>query len=131
MEIKEIKERFFAFRNGIVAHALREAGMPYTVIFGLQLPQIAEIVREIGVDHNLAGALWADRECRESRLLACRLFDKTLVGKEKAIEMANDARTREESDILSFFLLRHLPFAGEIAEELDGYSREALKRNLE
>lgn len=131
MEIKEIKERFFAFRNGIVAQALREAGMPYKVIFGLQLPQIAEIARENGVDHNLAEALWADRECRESRLLACRLFDKTLVGKEKAIEMANDARTREESDILSFFLLRHFPFAGEIADELDGYSREALKRNLE
>ena len=38
--LKEIKHQFMAFRNGIVADALRKAGYDYKVIFGLQLPQL-------------------------------------------------------------------------------------------
>ena len=39
--IKQIKHNFMAYRNGIVSDTLRKAGMPYNIIFGTQLPQIA------------------------------------------------------------------------------------------
>ena len=72
--IKEIKHNFMAFRNGIVSDTLRKAGMPYNIIFGLQLPQIAEIARSNEKNLELADALWQDSGVRESRLLACYLY---------------------------------------------------------
>lgn len=131
METRDIHQRFFSFRNGIVAKAFHDAGDPHTRIFGLQLPQIRAIAIESGPDDRLARELWNERDCRESRLLACHLFSPAAVSKEEALAMANDTQTREEADILAWRLLRHLPFAREIAEVLDGYPAEALRRNLE
>lgn len=130
MDIKEIKQLFFSFRNGIVAEAFRNVQTPYVTIFGLQVPQLAEIARKAGKDHQLAWLLWADSGCRESRLLACWLFDPEKVSQEDALRLCREALTREETDILAFRLLRFLPFARELAENLTGYSREALLRNL-
>ena len=73
--IKQIKHNFMAYRNGIVSDTLRKAGMPYNIIFGLQLPQIAAIAREYGASDELADSLWKDSGVRESRLLACYLHD--------------------------------------------------------
>ena len=131
MEIKEIKQLFFSFRNGIVAEAFRNVpNNPYVTIFGLQVPQLAEIARKVGKDHQLAVLLWADSGCRESRLLACWLFDPENVSQEDALRLCREALTREETDILAFRLLRFLPFARDLEENLTGYSREALLRNL-
>ena len=131
MTIQEIKQQFFSFRNGIVAKTFIDAGAPYKTVFGLQLPQISEIARRAGTDHALARTLWADVSCRESRLLACYLFDPSAINLEEAVELAAGAATREETDILCFRLLRRLPFARDLAERLEAYPREALLRNLE
>lgn len=138
MTLKEIKHLFMAYRNGIVADALRQAGMPYEIIFGLQIPQLGDIARRAGKDDNLASALWNDRKVRESRLLACWLFDERSIDMDRALQLANDVRTNEEADILCFRLLRKLDFAPEVALRLfaDGrpavqYCGKALQRNLE
>ena len=39
-QTQEIKRRFFAMRNGIVADTIRKAGLQDKMIFGLNLPQI-------------------------------------------------------------------------------------------
>ena len=124
-----IKNQFFAYRNGIVAQTLRDAGDPHPRIFGLQLPQIAAIAREIGFDEVKARQLWADRDCRESRLLACYLFDPETLEEEDAMALATDVITREEADILAWRLLRRLPYASALS--LSGYIAEALRRNLQ
>lgn len=119
--LREIKQEFYAYRNGIVADALRKAGMPYKVIFGLQVPQLAEISRQIiariesqnnendaiAERRRLAQALWDDRGVRESRLLACYLFDHTQMDRAEAESLLNDIQTPEERDMLNFRLLRH------------------------
>ena len=81
MSMQEIKKLFMAYRNGIVADTLRSAGMNcYSVIFGLNLPQLSAIARQITETHDrdafvsLADALWADKAVRESRLLALHLY---------------------------------------------------------
>ena len=74
MTIQEIKKEFFAMRNGMLGDTLRKAGMPYAVIFGLNIPQLGEIARRAQEDtaerDALARELWADTKVRESRLLA-------------------------------------------------------------
>ncbi len=62
--LKDIKHQFMVFRNGIVADTLRNAGMPYHVIFGLQLPQLSQIARTVSPDSTLARELWEDKNVR-------------------------------------------------------------------
>lgn len=136
--IKKIKHSFMAFRNGIISDTLRKAGMPYKIIFGLQLPQIAEIARNNEKNLELADALWQDSGVRESRLLACYLYPLAEVNKDKAYELASSVQTIEEADILSFRLLRNLAFADALANRLSSedsqlisYCGKALRRNLD
>ncbi len=135
--LKDIKHQFMVFRNGIVADTLRNAGMPYHVIFGLQLPQLSQIARTVSPDSTLARELWEDKNVRESRLLACYLFPKEEVNQELALELACSVQTPEEADILCFRLLRYLPFAETLATQLEdsdnptvAYCAKALRRNL-
>ena len=51
-------------RNGIVADTLRKAGSPYRIIFGLNQPQISEIARVTGCNHEMAETLLADNHTR-------------------------------------------------------------------
>ncbi len=125
------------FRNGIVADTLRNAGMPYHIIFGLQLPQLSQIARSITPSVSIAKELWEDKNVRESRLLACYLFPKEEVSQDLALELARSVQTPEEADILCFRLLRYLPFAPALAAELEDsdnptvtYCSKALRRNL-
>lgn len=137
-EIKAIKHEFMAYRNGIVADALRKAGQPYSIIFGLQLPQLSRIASNLAKSPELARELWRDKNIRESRLLAAWVFPPEELSKDEAEKMALDVLTREEADIISFRLLKKLPFAKELATglqeaetSLQRYVGEALMRNLE
>ena len=144
MTIQEIKHQFMVYRNGIVADTLRRSGMPYNVIFGLQLPQLGAIAREAISSsteaelEDLAKALWEDRTVRESRLLAPYLLKKEKITEDKAFKLAEDVQTIEEADILCFRLLRYLPYAAALSRKLKesenekvNYCGHALIRNLE
>lgn len=130
-----IRKLFFTYRNGIIADTLRKGGIPHKTVFGLQLPQISAIARETGTDSTLGRKLWNERDCRESRLLACHMICPDDVGPDEALDMALDCRSREETDILAFRLLRRLDYAVKLLEKLRqspdaAYAAEALARNL-
>lgn len=116
--MKDIKHKFFTYRNGAMADSLRRYGMPHKVIFGLNVPQIADIARGIDASEDLADKLWADSEVRESRLLACYLFSPEQTSFKKALRLAMEVRTQEEADMLTFRLLKRLPFSKELLTEL-------------
>lgn len=126
------------YRNGMIADTLRKAGLPYKIIFGLQLPQIAAIARALPNTVDLADELWADNEVRESRLLACYLYPLEQIDEDKATKLAESVRTPEEADILCFRLLRYYKDAEKIALRLSAtedplliYCGKALRRNLD
>ena len=56
-DFQNVKRRFFALRNGIIADTLRRAGDPHTIIFGLTLPQLREVAEATGKDDALAALL--------------------------------------------------------------------------
>lgn len=146
MTPSETRQLFFALRNGIVADAFRKAADPHRMVFGLQITQLSDIARQIGLPaHDLATQLWNERDCRESRLLACWLFDTAALEADEdlALSLARDVQSREEADILVFRQLRRLDSAPrllkrlrEVSAENDAdsreirYSIEALERNL-
>lgn len=111
--MKEIKQWFFTYRDGLTADVLRRGGVPHKTIFGLQLPQIkrlAERYAELAPEARLelAERLWADSDVRESRLLACYLFPPELVSPERMEELTATVRDREEADLLRFRLIGRL-----------------------
>lgn len=116
--MKNIKQEFMAYRNGIIADTLREAGWPHKVIFGLNLPQITDIARQLAwPDTLLALSLWEDREVRESRLLASFLFPYDM-DIQQIMDICADLCTREEADLLAFRWLRNHNQASQIANQL-------------
>lgn len=113
-----IKQQFYAFRNGVVADVLRKAGDSHRVIFGLNLPQLAEVAATVGKDRAVADALWADADCRESRLLAPMVCPPESVDGVRIMELVDSACTVEEIDILCHRLLRKVDNASGLAGTL-------------
>lgn len=107
--MQKVKRRFFAMRNGVIADTIRRAGFSYKIIFGLNLPQIAEIAADFAPDPELAASLWADVRCRESRLLAPMILDPEKLDAGSALALATDVNTTEVADILCHRLLRRRP----------------------
>ena len=132
MELREIKQQFFALRNGMLADTPRkQASLPHKLIFGLNIIQLRELASAIGKDEALAIALWADSDCRESRLLAPMLLPSP------NLSWLQEVRTPEEADILCHSSLRHHPDAQaaalsaiESADPLQRYSGLRLLLNL-
>ncbi len=113
VDLREVKQQFFALRNGLLADMLRkQCAMPYKVIFGLNIPQIKAIAQRIGMDDALAAQLWADTDVRESRLLSPMISS----ARAEATDMLGQVATAEEADIVCHSLLRHCPGAERAAE---------------
>lgn len=111
MELKEIKQQFFTYRNGMLADRLREGGDPHTVIFGLNLPQIMDIARLAGKDKALACELWKNSGARESRLIAPMILPVESLTIDMAREWIASVENTEVADILCHKLLRNTDFA--------------------
>ncbi len=119
--MQNVKQRFFALRNGLLADMLRRGGSPFRIIFGLNLPQLKEIAGVFGTDDGLAEALWANVSTRESRLLAPMVADADAFGHDRAMTwLASASGSLEELDVLCHALLRKLPYGRALVDELAG-----------
>lgn len=110
-DMQTVKRRLFAMRNGVIADALRRAGSPFRIIFGVNLPQLVEIAEGTPHTCELAQALWDNRTTRESLLLAPMLYPRRLMTADIAARWMRRTMAPEVADILCHRLLRHLPFA--------------------
>lgn len=116
--IQTVKRRLFAMRNGVIADVLRRSGSPFRIIFGVNLPQLVDIAKETGMSEELALALWHDTATRESMLLAPLIYPRENLGKEAARKWIAEVPAPEVADILCHRLLRHQPYAAELALEV-------------
>lgn len=115
--MQNVKQRFFAMRNGVVADALRKAGSPFRIIFGLNVPQLREIASVFGHNRYLAEQLWLNDSTRESRLLAPMLIDPTEFTEDDAHRWIGAlAGSAEEIDMLCHSLLRKIVAADALVE---------------
>ncbi len=113
-----VKRRFFAMRNGVISDALRKAGSPYHIIFGVNLPQIREIASQFTPSADLAQRLWADTRTRESALLAPWLIPGRMLSLPEAEKWISSATSTEAIDILCMACLRNTGYAGTLAQKL-------------
>ena len=102
--INEIKKELRAGMNGILSRRMREAGMPFRLIFGVELPRLQSIAREFPCDASLATSLWQE-DIRETRLLAIMLMPPEAFDAETSHAWASVLATAEEAQIMAMTLL--------------------------
>ena len=103
-ELKEVLKELRASMNGILSARMREAGMPFRLIFGVELPRLQSIAEEFPKDAGLACQLW-QQNIRETRLLAIMLMPPDAFAPELANTWAETMQTAEEAQVLAMMLL--------------------------
>lgn len=93
----------------MTAEVLRRAGSGFEMIFGVDVPGISALAREIGFDKELGMRLWKDRKVRESHLLAAWLLDPGTLSLEECVALAESVVDSEDAQMLAFRVLKHRP----------------------
>jgi hypothetical protein len=112
--LRELKQQFHSMMNGPVSQSLREKGLKYRVIYGVEWPRLIEMAREEGKDHDLAQALWKE-DIRECRLLAGLVQPVETFYSEIADIWVESMHYPEEAQYTVLSLFQHLPYASEKA----------------
>ena len=122
-KLQLIKRDFGSLMNGTAAASLREKGLHYRLIFGVEWPQLMRLSAEIGKDHALAQALWKE-DIRECRLLAGLIQPVETFSLELADVWIETMHYPEEAQYTVLSLFRHLPHVSEAAFQWIARSEE-------
>lgn len=114
-KMQNVKRRFFALRNGVVADVYRKAGDAHRIIFGLSFVDIRQIAAATGPDAELSRLLHTNTSTRESRLLAPMIMPAEEFSQSEATTWLADVLTAEEADVLCNTLLRRVDCALSVA----------------
>ena len=108
--LRDIKKQLHAFMNGPVSNSLREKGLHYRVIYGVEWCRLQEMAGAIGKDARLAAALWKE-DIRECRLLAGLVQPAEEFPEELAEIWIEDIHFAEEAQYTTLSLFQNLPYA--------------------
>jgi len=95
--------------------------------FGVSMPNLRKLAKEIGTDHELARVLW-EIGYRETRILASIIDDPRLVTEAQADAWIKEFDYWEICDQCCMNLFWKLPFADKKAIEWSGRTKEFEKR---
>ncbi len=109
-EILDIKKDLRASMNGILSARMRVAGMPYKLVFGVELPRLQGIAEQFAPSRPLAQALW-NENIRETRLLACLLMPPQEFTPDLADIWGEEIPTAEVAQVMATHLMPKAPGA--------------------
>ena len=112
--LKDIKLQLRASMNGPVSQSLREKGLTYKIIFGLEWNRICEIATGLEKNTALAQSLWKE-DIRECRLLAGLVQPIDEFDESMANVWIESMRFPEEAQYTVLTLLQYLPMAKDAA----------------
>ena len=58
--INDLKAELRAAMNGVTSRSIRESGMGYRQVYGVELPRLREIAADYQPDRHLAQELWQE-----------------------------------------------------------------------
>ena len=80
--VKEIKQSFRLFMNGVASQSMRDKGLAYKINWGIPLPRLRDMASRYEPSAALAIALWQS-DVRECKLLAMMLMPVMLVTRQR------------------------------------------------
>lgn len=114
--INDLKAELRAAMNGVTSRSIRESGMGYRLVYGVELPRLREIAADYQPDRHLAQELWQEN-IRECKLLAILLYPIEDFDHDIADIWLSDLRPEqaEVAQLLSMELLCRMPDAADQA----------------
>ncbi|MDD4761019.1 MAG: DNA alkylation repair protein [Bacteroidaceae bacterium] len=113
-KVQELKRDFHAMMNGPVSSSLREKGLHYRIIYGVEWNRLVQLSHELGKNEQLAQALWKE-DIRECRLLAGLVQPADTFLSEAADIWVESMHYPEEAHYTVLSLFQYLPYASEKA----------------
>ncbi len=106
---------------------MKKAGITPVTTWGVRVPRLRELAKNIGTDHELALELWGI-DCRETRILASMIADPRKATSTLIDEWTSRFDYWEICDQCCMNLFEKTPFAGEKAIAYSGRPEEYVKR---
>ncbi len=125
--VEEILARLEALGNPEAAEGMRRYGIVGERIFGVSIPSLRKIAREIGRDYELAMELW-NINSRETRILASMIAEPARVTEEIMESWVKEFDNWELCDQVCQNLFQRTPFVHKKAVEWSGREEEFVKR---
>ena len=123
-KLKEIKQSFRLYMNGVTAQSLRDKGVNYHLNWGVSLQHLQEMAAEIKAEahtpaelNELASLLWKEN-IRECKILATMLMPADNFPADLAMLWVEQTPTQEISELAAMHLYQHLPYAKDMALQL-------------
>ena len=108
--MKEIKQSFRQIMDGAIAASMRSKGIDYKLNWGASLPRLKEKAEELGMNYELAIALWKEN-VRECKILATMIMPADEVLPDVIDIWMEQTPTQEIAEQAAFNLYQYLPYA--------------------
>lgn len=115
-QLRYIKRSMHGMMNGPISASMRDKGLGYKVIFGVELTRLQDFSTTLPHTYELAAALWKEN-IRECRLLAGMLMPKECMDEDLAELWIEQMQYVEEAECTVFALFSHEPWASTKAYE--------------
>jgi 3-methyladenine DNA glycosylase AlkD len=123
----EILQRLQSLSNPENVAGMARFGIHATTVYGVSLPHLKKLARQLGKDHLLAEELWSSG-AHEARLLACFMEDPAKITRRQMDRWAGDFDNWAVCDGCCLHLFAKVPLAQEKAVAWCVRSREFVKR---
>lgn len=127
MTKKDILRKLKDLANPKAVEGMAKFGITSKKIYGVSIPNLRKIAKEIGTNHQLALKLW-DEGIRETRILASMIDDPALITEEQMEKWVKDFDSWEVCDQCCMNLFWQTPFAFEKVEKWASKKEEFVKR---
>ena len=113
--------------NPRAVEGMAKYGITPDSTYGVSIPNLRKIAKEIGIDHELAQQLWKS-DIRETRILASMIEDLEVVTEDQMERWVKDFNYWEICDQCCMNLFKYTKFAYQKCVEWSSNEREFVKR---
>jgi len=127
MDCRDIMARLKSHADPIAVEGMSRYGINPEFAYGISIPVLRGIAKEIGRDRRLAAKLWSSR-VHEARILAGMIDDPARVTEQQMERWVRDFNSWDLCDQCCSNLFEKTPFAYRKAVEWSGREEEFVKR---
>ncbi len=114
--IRQIKAKFHGRMNGVASRSMSEKGLSYKVNWGIPLPELKQMAKEIDYDYDVVIGLWKEN-IRECKILSTIVSGSNPLPREVAEIWIEDVDNQEIAEMLAFNTLHLQDYAAALAYE--------------
>jgi 3-methyladenine DNA glycosylase AlkD len=127
MKYSDILRELEALSDPLAITFMEKYGITPARAFGVSIPDLRKIAKEVGVDHTLALRLW-EKDIRETRILASMIDDPDVVTEGQMDGWVRDFDYWEICDQCCMNLFEDTPYAYKKCLEWSSWKKEFEKR---